>query len=406
MTPNNLIIKNSIQKNLIKKKFKKKHLSNFQSIFEEILEEIFKKKNFFNTFKLNYKFNFRETDIQKFKKFNKIIFVGMGGSILGINAIYEFFKKKIKKDITFLDDLDIEKISELKKIKSHQKILFIIISKSGDTIETITNLLYLDIIKKNAKNVILISERKNNYLFNLSKKFNLFHVKHEEYIGGRYSVLTETGILPSMLMGVNSKKIRKNIDIYFKNKAKKILLKNSSILISNILSQKKISNIILLNYEPRLEKFLYWLQQLLAESLGKKNKGFLPVISNAPKDHHSLLQLYLDGPKNKIFYVFSNGNKSNFSIKKSNLPIDTKFLRGKKLHKIKNAQKNALINSFKINNIPYREFTINSLSEETLGELFSFFILETVLLGKLIGLNPFDQPAVEQVKIYTKFLLK
>ena len=143
----------------------------------------------------------------------------------------------------------------------------------------------------------------------------------------------------------------------------------------------------------------------LAESLGK-NKGFLPVISNAPKDHHSLLQLYLDGPKNNIFYVFSNGNKSNFSIKKSNLPIDTKFLRGKKLYKIKNAQKNALINSLKINNIPYREFTINSLSEETLGELFSFFILETVLLGKLIGVNPFDQPAVEQVKIFTKFLLK
>ena len=129
---------------------------------------------------------------------------------------YTNFKKKIKKEINFLNNLNNEKIFKLKKIKSHQKILFIIISKSGDTIETITNLLYLDIIKKNAKNVILISERKNNYLFNLSKKFNLFHVKHEGYIGGRYSVLTETGILPSILMGVNSKKIRKNIDIYFK----------------------------------------------------------------------------------------------------------------------------------------------------------------------------------------------
>ena len=78
---------------------------------------------------------------------------------------------------------------------------------------------------------------------------------------------------------------------------------------ANLLNSKKFNNLIFLNYAPELEKFLYWCQQLIAESLGKKNKGFLPIISNVPKDHHSLLQLYLDGPKDKIFYIFSYEKK-------------------------------------------------------------------------------------------------
>ena len=137
----------------------------------------------------------------------------------------------------------------------------------------------------------------------------------------------------------------------------------------------------------------------------KKNKGFLPIISNVPKDHHSLLQLYLDGPKDKIFYVFSDQKKSkkNINIKKS-LKIKS-FLNKKNLQTIKNAQKNALIKTLKKNNIPFREFKIKKINEETLGKLFSYFILETVIIGKLLKLNPFDQPAVEQVKIYTKKLL-
>ena len=138
----------------------------------------------------------------------------------------------------------------------------------------------------------------------------------------------------------------------------------------------------------------------------KKNMGFLPVISNAPKDHHSLLQLYLDGPKDKFFNIFSFDKKSKEVIRiNKNCGIKS-FLNKKKISSVKKAQKKALIKSFKKNNIPFREFEIKKINEEVLGKLFSIFILETVIVGKLLGINPFDQPAVEQVKIYTKQLLK
>ena len=137
----------------------------------------------------------------------------------------------------------------------------------------------------------------------------------------------------------------------------------------------------------------------------KNNKGFFPVVSNVPKDHHSLLQLYLDGPKDKIFHIFSLEEKTQLKIKTGKLFNSKNFINNKKLTTIKLAQKNALIKALKIKNIPFREFKIRKSSEEVLGEIFSYFILETVAIGKLLRINPFDQPAVEQVKTFTKRFL-
>ena len=185
------------------------------------------------------------------------------------------------------------------------------------------------------------------------------------------------------------------------------ILKSSSIKLANMIMSKKKKNLIFLNYSPKLEKFLFWCQQLIAESLGKDSIGLLPVISNVPKDHHSLLQLYLDGPKDKIFTIFSLEDNSKDIIKTNNISKETSFLNNKKLSKVKEFQMKALIKVFKKNKIPFREFKLKRPNEETLGELFSYFILETVILGKLLKINPYNQPAVEQVKIHTKnFLLK
>ncbi len=166
-----------------------------------------------------------------------------------------------------------------------------------------------------------------------------------------------------------------------------------------------MNNLIFLNYSPQLEQFLFWCQQLIAESLGKKNKGFLPVVSNAPKDHHSLLQLYLDGPKDKLFYIFSDHEKSKKRLNIKKIINQTCYFDKKNLKHIKVAQKNALIKSLKKKKIPFREFKIKKISEETLGDLFSYFMFETIIIGRLANLNPFDQPAVEQVKLFTKDLL-
>ena len=244
----------------------------------------------------------------------------------------------------------------------------------------------LNIIKKNSKNIIIISERKQNPLYLLSKKMEIFHIEHKSYIGGRYSVLSEVGMVPAYLMGINILNLRKNLLNHFRAR-KKSYLKDSSTKLASILQRKKLNNLIFFNYVPQLDKFLYWNQQLIAESLGKKGKGFLPVISPAPRDHHSLLQLYLDGPKDKLFYVFSSDTNN------------------KSLNQIKIAQKNAFLKVLKKKRIPFREFKIGNISEQALGELFSYFMLETVIVGKLANINPFDQPAVEEVKIYTKKIL-
>ncbi len=404
MNKPNIIFKS----NIFDKVKQKNTLKNFKKISEKIIKKINYEmdfeKNTFQVLSKKFDFNFTTKDLKKFKKFQKIAIIGMGGSILGTEAIYSFLKKKVKKSFFFFDDINFNKIQDFKKKQDLKKILFLVISKSGNTVETITNLLYLKIIKNNAPNIIIVSERKDNFLHDIAKDFNLYFVEHKNYLGGRYSVLSEVGMLPAYLMGLNVKKLRSNVDKYLKKK-NVYYLKKSAEQMASILKKKKYKNLIFINYIPELENFLFWLQQLIAESLGKKGLGFLPTVSNAPKDHHSLLQLYLDGPDDKIFYIFSSQKKNTPIIKTNNFHYKIKYLNNRSMFKIKNSQKNALIKRFIEKKISFKEFQLNINKEETLSELISYFILETVLIGKLVNINPFDQPAVEKVKKYTKKLI-
>ena len=379
--------------------------SKFEKLFKEIRNNLKYKKNNFHILSKNFEINFSNKDLKKMSNFKSLAILGMGGSILGTEAIYQFLEKKIKKKVVFFNDLNEEKIVNFKKTNKFNKVLFVIVSKSGNTLETLSNFIALNIIKKHSKNIIIISEKKNNILRSLVKSYNLFYIEHKDYVGGRYSVLSEVGLVPAYLMGLDIKKLRSNLTRYL-NTREKVLLKKLSLKLTNLLLNKKYSNIIFLNYSPRLEKFLFWAQQLLAESLGKKGLGFLPVVSNAPKDHHSLLQLYLDGPKNKFFYIFSCVEKPQKLINSKKLLNELKYLDKKSVNKVKNSQRDALIKTFKKNKIQYEEFIIKKIDEKTLGELFSLFILKTAIVGKLSNINPFDQPAVEQVKIFTKQILK
>ena len=400
----NLLFKNNIRNKNLKQDLMKKFSRKFDKIFHKVEKEIQSPEETLNVLDRNYQFNFKIENLKRFMRFKSIPLVGMGGSILGSEAIYRFLKIKIKKKIYFFNDLDEGKINSIKKKENLSKVLFIIVSKSGNTVETLSNTFTLNIIKKNSKNIIIISEKKNNLLFELSKKLNLFYIEHKKNIGGRYSVLSEVGIVPAFLMGLSVKKLRSNIRGFLKGK-NKIFLKDSTIKLANLINSKQFNNLIFLNYSPNLENFLYWCQQLIAESLGKKNKGLLPVVSNVPKDHHSLLQLYLDGPKDKLYIIFHHKEKTKEKIIiDKNIKLKT-FLKNKKLGLVKNAQRKALIKIFKKKGTPFREFIIKNSDEKTLGELFSYFMLETIIIGKLLKLNPYDQPAVEQVKIYTKRLL-
>lgn len=403
MKTDNLILNNYIPKEYIDKKIKKNFSKKISQILQKIKKEIKDTNKTLNILSKSYNFNLKFKNLKNFKKFKTITLIGMGGSILGSEAIYAFLQGRIKKRINFINDLDPEKIKNLKKYKNFNKSLFLIISKSGNTTETLSNFFSLNILKKNAKNIIVISERKNNYLFNITKKLNLYYIEHKPNIGGRFSVLSEVGMVPAYLMGLDIYKIREKINQFITGSSQSYL-KDSSIKLACLLHIKKLNNLIFLNYSPKFEKFLFWCQQLIAESLGKKQKGFLPVISNVPKDHHSLLQLYLDGPKDKIFHIFNT--KQNFKTK-----IDIKrfgnknSLSDQNLRTIKNAQQKALIKTFQEKKIPFREFQIKKVNEKTIGELFSYFILETIIIGELNKINPYDQPAVELVKTYTKKIL-
>jgi len=398
----NLIYNNFIQKEYLSSKLNKKIGKSYSSTIKKITVNLDTAKNSFHTLSKNYKFNFNMKQLNRFKKFKTVAVVGIGGSILGSEAIYFFLKKNIKKNFIFINDINEDKLQQLKDKKNLNKILFIVISKSGNTIETLSNFMALKIIKKNSKNIIIVSEKSDNPLYLLSQKMNLFHIEHNNYVSGRYSVLSEAGIVPAYLMGINVSKLRKNLLFHFKNINNKFL-KDSSIKLTNLFKRNLFKNIIFFNYAPQLDKFLYWNQQLIAESLGKKGRGFFPSVSKAPKDHHSLLQLYLDGPKDKLFYIFCEENKKKdkvINVKNFNNKLN--FLKNKSLSRIKVAQKNAFIKTLKKNKIPFREFKIKNFNEETLGEMFSYFMTETAIIGQLSNINPFDQPAVEQVKISTK----
>ncbi len=363
-----------------------------------------KKIDWLNKFKLlrsfsnNYKYSFSKKNIKKYKKINYFRVIGMGGSALGSEAIYSFLKNKINKKFQFINNLNPKLI--LKK-ESNNKVLNIVISKSGNTLETISNFNLL-IRKKNSEN-IFITENSDNYLNKLAAKLKCEVFEHKNYIGGRYSVLSETGMLPAELMGLNERKFKRLNYLVKNNSFLKNLILNVNLTLK-FLREKKCNSIIL-NYDERSECLFKWYQQLISESLGKKSKGILPVISNMPKDNHSILQLYLDGPKNNFFTFFSVNEKKSNKINSNYLFKPYSYLKNKSLQNIIMSQKKATENVFIKKKIPFRSFEILNRSEKTLGELFCFFVLETILLGKALKVNPFDQPSVELIKKETKKIL-
>lgn len=383
-----------ISQNIYLKNFKNKRFDN--KIFRLFKDLIKKKNQVIYSLNKSYKYSYTKKTILKFKKYSQIRLIGMGGSILGANAIYSFLKNKIKKKFIFIDTLNVHE--NLKNNK--KKFLNFIISKSGNTLETIINTNVL--IKSNQKNIFM-TENKNSYLITQAKKLKAEIIHHNDFIGGRYSVFSEVGMLPAELMGLKPSKFK-----CFNNLIKKKNFVNSLILnVSNTIDliNKKKSNSIILNYDESSTNLFYWYQQLIAESLGKKGKGILPVVSSMPKDNHSLMQLYLDGNNNNFFTFFYVDEKSDNSISSKGILNSHQYLKNKNVNDILKAQFIATQNVFKKKNIPFRTFCLNKRNEQSLGELFTFFILETILLANALNINPYNQPAVELIKIETKKIL-
>jgi glucose-6-phosphate isomerase len=387
-----MLNKLTFSKNFRKKKNKKKIRKDLNKFLKNIIDS---DNQIIKSLSKDYKDNFQIKKLNKFKKSKTFRLIGMGGSTLGAQSIYSFLKKKIKKKFIFIDNLADDLIQSNEKNLTN-----IIISKSGNTIETIIN---SNVIINRKNQNIFITEDKKSYLFNLAEKLKAEIIHHNNYIGGRYSVLSEVGMLPAELMGLNSKKFRQFNSLIKNNNFFNILVDN--VLSTYYLIKKNKNNSIILNYDENSNNLFQWYQQLISESLGKKSKGLLPIISTMPKDNHSLMQHYLGGVKNNFFTFFYVHDKKSNKINDRMLLPSFDILKNKRISEIRYTQKTATENIFRKKNIPFRSFEINGRSEEILGELFCFFLLETILLGYLLEVNPYDQPSVELIKKETKKIL-
>ena len=369
--------------------------TNPKKIIKKKLELIIKENSqLIKSLSKNYKDKYNFKKIKNFFGNNNVRLIGMGGSVLGSQAIYYFLKEKIKKKFFFIDNF-----TPLLKNNHKSKVNNLIISKSGNTLETISN---VNIYVKNKDKNIIITQNKPSYLRELATKLKSEIVHHNNFIGGRYSVLSEVGMLPAELMGLNPKKFRQ-LDNLIKNKNFLNLLINNTASILDFLKKKKFNSVII-NYDYKSDYLFRWYQQLVAESLGKKGKGILPIISTMPKDNHSVMQLYLDGFKNNFFTIFYCKEKFSQKLNKNKLLEAYEYLGSQSIDNILFNKKSATEKVFKLKNIPFRSFEIRNRNEKTLGELFCYFILETILLGRALNINPFDQPSVELIKEETKKL--
>ena len=380
-------------------------LKNFKDIFSKntdkkkilkILKEVLNENGqIIKSLGKTYQNTYKKKQLSRYKKSSNFRVIGMGGSALGAEAVYDFLKHKIKKQFIFINDLQKKQKKETKKSFTN-----LVVSKSGNTIETIINSNI--IIKKSDKN-IFITENKRSYLRILAERLKAEIVDHNNFIGGRYSVLSEVGMLPAELMGLNTNNF-KQLNALIKNKNFFDSLINSVASIFFLIKKKRFNSVII-NYDEKSESLFNWYQQLVAESLGKKKKGILPVISKMPKDNHSVMQYYLEGSQKNLFTFFYVHDDKVDKMKNQDILSSFNFLKNKKISNIIYAQKKATENVFNLKKIPFRSFEVIRRDEKALGELFCFFILETILLGKILNVNPFDQPAVELIKKETKKIL-
>jgi len=343
------------------------------------------------------------------KIFKRIVILGVGGSSLGgktLNAIAN--NSAIKID--FLESIDGNTISKKLDEIDLENSFFVIISKSGETIETICQtLIVIEKFRNNigndfTKNFIFITQDKNNNIAKIAEEINAKIYCHPSDIGGRFSYLTIVGLLPAAFGGLDLIKIRngaKNLlNNFLNNRREDDDISNICAIQLYLFDQGFVSNVIM-PYIDSLKDFTDWYRQLWAESLGKSGFGSTPINSMGTVDQHSQLQLYLDGPRDKFFtFITEKNHKMDFTI--SDVKNCSTRFGGKKLSQIMEIEQNTTIEILEKQNLPIRVLKIDELNEETLSALMMQMFLETILIAKVKDINPFDQPAVELRKDLAK----
>ena len=353
------------------------------------------------------------------RNFENVLFLGTGGSSLGgktlVSIKENFFFKDSSPKIFFLENVDEWSISRLIMKINLQNTALVVISKSGETIETLSQFFFLKNEMKEINNfkkkVFIITENKKSTLKEIQEEEGFKFYEHKKNIGGRFSIFSLVGLLPASLAGFEISSFREGGKLFLKN-----LIDDESFFDNQFFSTlclmnlyKKNYNIsVFMPYSDRLDNLSFWYRQLWAESIGKNRMGITPVNALGTVDQHSQLQLYLDGPSDKFFtFIFEKKKKFNKKLDCS-YGKDKNFslLHNRPFENLLIFELRATIETLKQKKAPLRVIELDEINENAIGSLIMFLFLETIFSCYFIDVDPFNQPAVEEGKILTKEFLE
>lgn len=366
-----------------------------------------------------------ETIAKRYREtFSDVVILGTGGSSLGGQTLYAladsgFGPRRGGPKLHFIDNVDPDTFELMISQLELDKTGFIVISKSGSTAETIAQFVVcLEALmakrgrSKSSAHALVITEPGTNPLRSLANRLNLHVLDHDPNIGGRFSVLSLVGMLPALIAGLDARAVRRGAQAVLDETFNATDPSQSppamgAIIKVAMLKKKNISNTVLMPYVDRLSPFALWFRQLWAESLGKNGSGSTPIRAMGTRDQHSQMQLYLDGPKDKIFTlilmnVAGKGRLISTALVKED---ELSYLEGSHMGDLLDAEQRATAITLVKNGCPLRLFMLDKIDEEVLGGLLMHFMLETIIAAGLLGVNAFDQPAVEEGKILTREFL-
>jgi glucose-6-phosphate isomerase len=354
-------------------------------------------------------------------QFDDVVILGTGGSSLGGQTLCRlanvgFGPCEGTPKIHICDNVDPHSSSVMLEQLVLERTGFLVISKSGSTAETMMQFLVcLKAVQgvvgkdKASAHFTAITEPGDNLLRRIAIKYDMTILDHDPDIGGRYSALSLVGLLPVMIAGLDAKAIRDGAASVLKPVLKGEAPENIAPAVGAAISvglatENNILSTVMMPYVDRLADFSLWFRQLWAESLGKQGKGTTPINALGTVDQHSQLQLYLDGPRDKMFTIIMLSCAAGGPSVDPALADDDAlaYLSGKSVGDLMDAEQHATAETLIRNKRPTRIIQLDRLDETVMGALMMHFMLETIIAAHLFEVDPFDQPAVEEGKILTR----
>jgi len=347
-----------------------------------------------------------------------VLILGTGGSSLGGQTLYALADQPLgpaHPRLHFVDNVDPFGFERLLDRLDLERTGVVAISKSGSTAETLCQFAVIleamiEAVDESrlAGQAAVITEPKESPLSALAERWRLPSLKHDAGVGGRFSVLSVVGLLPALLAGLDAAAFREGaldvLEAALGPDGERPESPAGGAALAVLLAERGYSQSVLMPYVDRLADFGLWYRQLWAESLGKEGRGTTPIRALGPVDQHSQLQLYLQGPADKLFTLIrleTSGQGPRVSPKIVDDPR-LAYLAGRPMGDLLDAMARATAETLVRNGRPTRLLTLTRLDEFVLGGLFMHFMLETVLAAELLKVNAFDQPAVEEGKILAR----